>query len=105
VTWLALFTENLEEINPALIATGLAVQGAILRLVVVLSTVGFVAVVVNPLNGAQWGIWWWVCAAGAAVFLPTIFTLSGSWRPMSASAAAQERNPISKSPEPIVRQG
>ncbi|MGH2481568.1 MAG: MFS transporter, partial [Ktedonobacteraceae bacterium] len=27
VTWLALFTENLEEINPALIATGLAVQG------------------------------------------------------------------------------
>jgi MFS family permease len=105
VTWLALFTENLEEINPALIATGLAVQGAILRLVVVLSIAGFVVVVVNPLNGAQWGTWWWVCAVGAAVFLPTIFTLSGSWRPMSASAAAQVRNPNLETPEPIAHQG
>ena len=104
VTWLALFTENLEEINPALIATGLAVQGAILRLVVVLSIAGFVVVVVNPLNGAQWGTWWWVCAVGAAVFLPTIFTLSGSWRPISASAAAQERNPNLETTEP-ARQG
>jgi MFS family permease len=105
VTWLALFTENLEEINPALIATGLAVQGAILRLVVVLSIAGFVVVVVNPFNGAQWGTWWWVCAVGAAVFLPTIFTLSGSWRPISASAAAQERSPNLETTEPIAGQG
>ncbi len=106
VTWLALFTENLEEINPALIATGLAVQGAILRVVVVLSIAGFIVVVVNPLNGAQWATWWWVCAVGAAVFLPTIFALSGSWRPMSASAAAatQERSPNLEA-EPIVHQG
>lgn len=96
VTWLALFTENLEEINPALVATGLSVQGAILRLVVVLSTLGFVVVVVNPLDGAQWGTWWWVCAAGAAVFLPTIFTISGSWRPRSAAEAAVEM-PLQKS--------
>ncbi|MEO7021931.1 MAG: MFS transporter [Ktedonobacteraceae bacterium] len=88
VTWLALFTENLEEINPALIATGLAVQGSILRVVVVLSTVGFLFVVVNPLNGAQWGAWWWVCAIGAALFIPTIFALSGTWRPISAAEAA-----------------
>lgn len=87
VTWLALFTENLEEINAALVATGLSVQGAVLRLVVVLSTLGFIAVVTNPLNGAQWGTWWWVCAAGAVVFLPTIFAISGSWRPMSATDA------------------
>lgn len=88
VTWLALFTENLEEINPALIATGLSVQGSILRLVVVLSTLGFVFVVVNPLVGSQWGTWWWVCAVGAALFLPTIFALSGAWLPVSASKAA-----------------
>lgn len=88
VTWLALFTENLEEINPALVATGLSVQGAVLRLVVVLSSLGFAAVVADQANGAQWGIWWWVCAAGAIVFLPTIFVISGSWRPMSASQAA-----------------
>ena len=86
VTWLALFTENLEEINPALVATGLSVQGAVLRLVVVLSSLGFAAVVADQANGAQWGTWWWVCAAGAIVFLPTIFSISGSWRPMSSSA-------------------
>ncbi len=93
VTWLALFTENLEEINPALVATGLSVQGAVLRLVVVLSTLGFAAVVTNPLNGAQWGTWWWVCAAGAAVFLPTIFAISGAWRPMSAADAVARTAP------------
>jgi MFS family permease len=93
VTWLALFTENLEEINPALVATGLSVQGAVLRLIVVLSTLGFAAVVTNPLNGSQWAAWWWVCAAGAAVFLPTIFTISGSWRPMSAADAAARTSP------------
>ncbi|MGH2510683.1 MAG: hypothetical protein ACRDHZ_25195, partial [Ktedonobacteraceae bacterium] len=93
-------------INPALIATGLAVQGAILRVVVVLSIAGFVVVVINPLNGAQWGTWWWVCAGGAAVFLPTIFSLSGSWRPMSTSAAVQERLlRLETSSEPIARQG
>lgn len=105
VTWLALFTENLEEINPALIATGLAVQGAILRLVVVLSIAGFVVVVVNPLNGSQWATWWWVCAVGAAVFLPTILTLSGTWRPMSASAAARSVAPVAPASEPVAGQG
>ena len=105
VTWLALFTENLEEINPALIATGLAVQGSILRLVVVLSIAGFVVVVTNSFNGGQWATWWWVCAAGAAVFLPTIFTLSGSWRPRSASAAAQDATHTSQASEPIAHQG
>jgi MFS family permease len=87
VTWLALFTENLEEINPALIATGLSVQGAVLRLVVVISTLGFAFVVSNPANGAQWTTWWWVCGAGALLFLPTIFLVSGSWRPQTASEA------------------
>ncbi|HZO73658.1 MAG TPA: MFS transporter [Ktedonobacteraceae bacterium] len=104
VTWLALFTENLEEINPALIATGLAIQGAILRLVVVLSIAGFVVVVVNPLNGSQWATWWWVCAVGAAVFLPTIFTLSGTWRPMSASTAVQIAVPVAPTSEPVAGQ-
>ncbi len=99
VTWLALFTENLEEINPALVATGLSVQGAVLRLVVVLSTLSFVAVVTNPLDGAQWGTWWWVCAVGAAVFLPTIFTISGTWRPISATEAAV--NPSSHGSEDV----
>lgn len=92
VTWLAAYTETIEDINPALVATGLAVQGFILRMVVVLSTLAFSFVVPQAQNGSQWSIWWWVCAIGAAVFIPTIFTASGYWRTSSTRTAAQERN-------------
>lgn len=81
VTWLAAYTETVEDFNPALVATGLAVQGFILRLVVVLSTLAFSFVVRNQLDGSQWATWWWVCIGGLVVFLPTIFAVSGYWRP------------------------
>jgi hypothetical protein len=92
VTWLAAFTETIEDINPALVATGLAVQGFILRMVVVLSTLAFSFTVTNVQSGSQWATWWWVCIAGAVVFVPTIFVASGYWRPASTRAAAQERS-------------
>jgi len=91
VTWMAAYTETVEDINPALVATGLAVQGFILRLVVVLSTLAFSFVVTNVVDGSQWATWWWVCIAGLVVFLPTIFVVSGYWRPSSTRAAAQKR--------------
>ncbi len=53
VTWLAAYTETVEDINPALVATGLAVQGFILRAVVVLSTLAFSFVVRNQFDGSQ----------------------------------------------------
>ncbi len=28
----------------------------------------------------QWRTWWWVCAAGQVVFLPTVVLLKGRWR-------------------------
>ena len=87
VTWMAAFTETIEDINPALVGTGLAVEGFILRLIVVLSTLGFSFVVRNQLDGQQWAAWWWICLAGAVVFLPTIFTVSGYWRTARARAA------------------
>jgi MFS family permease len=92
VTWMAAYTETIEDINPALVATGMAVEGFILRMVVVLSTLAFSFVVTNAQNGSQWATWWWVCIAGAIVFIPTIFVVSGYWRPASTRAAAAERN-------------
>lgn len=88
VTWMAAFTETIEDINPALVATGMAVEGFIMRMIVVLSTLGFSFVVRDQLDGSQWAIWWWVCAAGLVVFIPTIFVLSGYWSP---ARAAQDR--------------
>lgn len=92
VTWMAAYTETIEDINPALVATGMAVEGFILRMVVVLSTLAFSFVVTNAQDGSQWATWWWVCIAGLIVFLPTIFVVSGYWRPASTRAAAQARN-------------
>lgn len=89
VTWMAAYTETIEDINPALVATGMAVEGLILRLVVVLSTVGFALVVKNQLDGQQWATWWWVCIAGLVVFVPTIFVASGYWRPARISEGLQ----------------
>jgi MFS family permease len=92
VTWMAAYTETIEDINPALVATGMAVEGFILRMIVVLSTLAFSFVVTDAQNGSQWSIWWWVCTVGAAVFIPTIFVVSGYWRSASTRAAAQARN-------------
>lgn len=92
VTWMAAYTETIEDINPALIATGLAVQAFILRMIVVLSTLAFSFVVTNEADGSQWGTWWWICTVGAAIFIPTIFVVSGYWRPASTRAAVQERD-------------
>ena len=89
VTWMAAYTETIEDINPALIATGMAVEGFILRMVVVLSTLAFSFVVTNAQDGSQWATWWWVCIAGLIVFLPTIFVVSGYWRSASTRAAAE----------------
>lgn len=92
VTWMAAYTETIEDINPALVATGMAVEGFILRMVVVLSTLAFSFVVTNAQDGSQWATWWWVCIAGLIVFLPTIFVVSGYWRSASTRAAVAERN-------------
>ncbi len=91
VTWMAAYTETIEDINPALIGTGMAVEGFILRIVVVFSTLAFSFVVTNAQNGSQWATWWWVCIGGLIVFLPTIFVVSGYWSTRRTRVAAQER--------------
>ena len=91
VAWMAAFTETLEAINPALVATGIAIWGFIIRVVVVLSTLGFSFVVTNVVNPGQWATWWWIGVGGLVVFLPTVWLTTGYWSPASARAATKAR--------------
>ena len=91
VGWMAGYTETVEDVNPALVGTGIAVWGSLLRIVVVLSTLGFGFVVTNTHIAGQWATWWWVCLAGLLVFIPTIFLASGYWSPARARSANQAK--------------
>jgi len=91
VGWMASYTETIEDVNPALVATGIAVWGFLIRAVVVVSTLAFSFVVVDIKNPGQWATWWWVCIAGVVVFLPTAFLTSGYWSPARARAAVQKK--------------
>jgi len=88
VPWVAAYTETVEDINPALVATGIAIEVFISRLVALFAILALPVVVGN---GQGWGAWWWVCIAGQVVFLPTILTASGQWNPARARAAARAR--------------
>jgi MFS family permease len=35
---------------------------------------------------AQWRLWFWLCTAGAIIFLASIFTMRGRWNPATAKA-------------------
>ncbi|HLZ56680.1 MAG TPA: MFS transporter [Ktedonosporobacter sp.] len=94
VTWMAGYTESVENVNPALVATGLAVWGFILRLIVVLSSFSFTLVVGAGTSGQSWATWWWVCIAGMVLFVPTILTLAGFWNPSRARAEIREKERV-----------
>jgi sugar phosphate permease len=84
VPWLAAYTETIEDINPALVGTGMALYGFFIRVVVVASTLGFSFVVATHGN---WLAWWWVSIAGLVVFLPVSLTVAGYWTRGQARAA------------------
>jgi MFS family permease len=93
VPWLTAYTETVEDINPALVATGIAVGIFIVRWVAVLVILALPIIVGN---GQGWGTWWWVCVAGQVVFLPTIVSASGHWSPTRSRAAARAREQAEK---------
>jgi MFS family permease len=86
--WMASFTETVEAHNPALTATGLAVWGWLLRLVVTAAFLGLPVVVTPVTDAAKWHIWYGICAAGAVLFSAVIFTMQGRWSPARARADA-----------------
>jgi MFS family permease len=90
--WMASFTEMVEAYNPALTATGLAIWGWLLRLVV---TGAFLAipVVVSPVTDpARWRLWYVFCAGGAVVFAAVVFVMKGRWSTTRAQADAVAHN-------------
>lgn len=40
----------------------------------------------------QWQRWWWICFAGAVLFIPFTWLLTGRWSPAKARADAQAHN-------------
>ncbi len=75
-TWFAAYSETIEDINPALVGTGFALYGSMVRILGVVTILAFIGVVGN---GAGYGIWWWICVTGLILFIPSIFLLSGYW--------------------------
>jgi len=84
--WMASFTETVESHDPALTATGLAVWGWLLRLVVTASFVLLPRVVLPVTSPQRWQLWYLLCAGGALAFVASIFTMKGRWSPARARA-------------------
>lgn len=110
VAFYAAFTETIEARNPALIATGLAIWGWIIRIVAFLSflilphivtsattllegqtkTAAFKAAV-GDVHG-EWQTWLWVCVAGVVVFMLVTPLLRGPWSPKKAKELLVEHD-------------
>jgi MFS family permease len=87
--WMASFTETIEAHNPALTATGLAVWGWILRIIVTLAFWSLPKIVDPVTSAAQWQTWFAICAGGAVVFSALALTMKGGWSPARARAEAR----------------
>lgn len=86
VPWLAAYTETVEDLNPALVATGAAVDVFLGRL---MATIAFLALPLVVGSGQGWRTWWWVCIVGQVLFLPTIVLVSGKWNPWRVPTEAE----------------
>jgi OPA family glycerol-3-phosphate transporter-like MFS transporter len=83
--WMALYSEDVEDIRPELQATawglfGLAVRSMIVPLLII-------APVLTAAAGS-WRPWLLVALACNAVFIPAVFGFGGTWRRAPAAAAA-----------------
>ncbi|KPV44931.1 MFS transporter [Alicyclobacillus ferrooxydans] len=74
--WMALFSENLEDIKASLQATGWGVFGLSVRVMVAILSV-VAPIVVAALMG--WTLWFWIVTVGEMLFIPSIFAMKGPW--------------------------
>ncbi len=94
-TWMASFTETIEAHNPALTATGLAIWGWLLRLVVTGAFLSMPYVIETATPGAaasHWQSWFALCAVGPLIFVAFVFTMHGRWSPRLARADEAAHN-------------
>lgn len=111
VAFAAGFTETIESRNPALVATGLAIWGWIIRIFAFLSFVILPAIVTSAttlLLGqhihspaferaasavyGEWRTWLWVCVAGSIVFILTAPLHRGPWTRRRAQELMREHD-------------
>jgi sugar phosphate permease len=73
--WMALFSENAEDVKASLQAAAWGLWGFIIRVVAVSMVI--VAPVIVASHG--WGRWTWICGIVGIVYIPLIFTAKGPW--------------------------
>lgn len=111
VAFAAAFTETIESRNPALVATGLAIWGWIIRIFAFLSFIILPAIMTSAtvlLLGrdkrspayeraatavyGEWRTWLWVCVAGSILFILTAPLHRGAWTRRRALQAIQQHD-------------
>ncbi|HET7579195.1 MAG TPA: MFS transporter [Bacillales bacterium] len=80
--WMALFSENAEDIKASLQAAAWGLWGFLIRVVGV--GVAFIAPIVVVSHG--WGIWVWISAVVGMIYIPVVFTAKGPWFRSSKTA-------------------
>jgi MFS family permease len=76
--WMALFSEDVEDLRPDLQATAWGAYGLVVRLMIV------VVLLIAPTiaaGGSGWARWLVVALVCNALFVPAIFLFGGAWRP------------------------
>ena len=110
VAFYAGYTETIEARNPALVATGLAIWGWIIRILACLSFVVIPWVVTSAttlLEGhvhtpafqaavqavyGEWRLWLWICVIGVVIFMLTVPLHTGPWTPKRARELREEHD-------------
>jgi sugar phosphate permease len=73
--WMALFSENAEDIKASLQAAAWGLWGFIIRVV----AVAMVLIIPGVVAAHGWGRWIWICAICGLIYIPLIFTAKGPW--------------------------
>ncbi|MFC7392893.1 MFS transporter [Scopulibacillus cellulosilyticus] len=73
--WMALFSENAEDIKASLQSAAWGLWGFVIRVIAVVILI--IAPVVVAMHG--WGAWMWISAISALIYVPLVFTARGPW--------------------------
>jgi len=96
IPWCAQYSELLEDISPALQASGWSFFQLIYRGWIAIS--GPILAYVTGHYG--WASWMWVAAAGMILFIPAMLAVRGGWLPAKAGQATGEQAATSARPSP-----
>lgn len=83
--WMALYSENLEDLHGGIQASGWAIWSFVLRIYSILSAVPLNLIAVRY----GWDLWLWITMIGAILYIPLLCMGKGPWfrRPVSKAAA------------------